>query len=1181
MRVASMRDGGMLRAEGSLEAPPGHHTLASHTPYAASSSSSSSSAGGGRVKVVRLVRRNGESYGFSLRGGREHGTGFFISHVEAGSEAFLQGLRAGDQVLKVNNLCVEQAVHREVTAMVQSKASVLLKVKSAGIIPLKEHRGDPLTWLVVDDDEDLSDHGTDTYSQSLPSSAAHESDLESFHHINPSTSHPVAANDGYARVYLSCTAKVGLGCSICKGPAEKPGIFVQSVRVGGVAKNAGLRPGDQIIACNDISFTHLEFAEAVYVLKSSPRLALDVLRGAGLDLVAGESSGYNSSASSVAGDQTPPSSSSDPRDSDHSITTRLSAVSRHLNLDRTRGWREIESEWAEAEAEEKRRQLQSSQKTLKTRAQRDASHRLSSVGTRSLSNLSAALREEEDEQRTVFRDGSPPYTRSVSSTRALLMPTHAHYKSTLRSTRSSNDVTEDTNHKIALVTSADPHVNNIVVTGGPKDERDAVFRLDQLSSPSASRTSTLSSGTSQVTVRSSSGSGSSPSIGKAKSSVVPASVVEQQLRELREEQRRLKEEAHRLAQERRKFEEEKRRGLERTQSAPLAPLVITCSGQSLLSPHLQPPPSPTSSIGSGRHTTRVLIKSPPPPPPPRKNTTALTSHQSNFQPHQVSPPASPAHSSSSSSGVGSSCGSGAPPRRCKSIGSLSASSGESTVWEDSPIANRALLVNTHPTFRSNMPPPTPPKPPAPPSAHSSSINGSQMLVGVPPPPPPPPPQSTSSSPQPSLAAALNKELERRSAQEAQQGLSSEDKTKAQLIEDKIDAFKKDKPRTTPADPKRAQHDKLMEEFKLAHKKMFIAKDGANEDCKEETCESNILSPPKDFRTPPSQVEFSSKIISNSSINHNHDPVSTNNKGLPLTQSNSVGLTTNNIKSKFMPKETSSSSSTGRNIKETIIISSSSASSKISSTTPMARQWNERSGGNTNSHSSSESSTTRKSPLRPVSVAVMEEFKPEDKTLLSSRAPSSYFEPPRAGLGKPLVSIGAYPSPNHRPAPLKMDFLSASRSNNSEPSGVSVVDKTPVKACLQQELVSTLSRSNLRQRYTPKELSTDHPSVSSSTNYTSAPNSESISTAAPSFTTTSIQNNAPNPKASLSTKYRGIRQDPPVTIIMKGDCGKENEAPEYPPTGILKPSGPASTIRPLQKSISFGDVTTVGEDDPRT
>ena len=50
-------------------------------------------------------------------------------------------------------------------------------------------------------------------------------------------------------------------CSICKGPPEKPGIYVQSVKVGGVARNAGLRPGDQVIACNDVSFAHLEFAE--------------------------------------------------------------------------------------------------------------------------------------------------------------------------------------------------------------------------------------------------------------------------------------------------------------------------------------------------------------------------------------------------------------------------------------------------------------------------------------------------------------------------------------------------------------------------------------------------------------------------------------------------------------------------------------------------------------------------------------------------------------------------------------------------------------------------------------------------------------------------------------------------------------------------------------------------------
>ncbi|KAK7087049.1 Harmonin, partial [Halocaridina rubra] len=243
---------------------------------------------------------------------------------------------AGDQLLRVNNLCVDQAIHKEVTAIVQSKTSIILKVKSAGIIPVKEHRGDPLTWLVVDDDDegDLSDLVEDSYSQSLPSSSSmHEGDLQALHpSAIPSasgSSHTLAnpsPNEGHARVIISCGGKMGLGCSICKGPAEKPGIFVQSVRAGGVAKTAGLRPGDQILACNDISFAHLEFAEAVYVLKSSPRLALDVLRGAGLDFVAGESSGYNSSASSVAGDQTPPSSSTDPRDSDHSIL-----INRYIN----------------------------------------------------------------------------------------------------------------------------------------------------------------------------------------------------------------------------------------------------------------------------------------------------------------------------------------------------------------------------------------------------------------------------------------------------------------------------------------------------------------------------------------------------------------------------------------------------------------------------------------------------------------------------------------------------------------------------------------------------------------------------------------------------------------------------------------------------------------------------------
>lgn len=48
---------------------------------------------------------------------------------------------------------------------------------------------------------------------------------------------------------------------ICKGPDWKPGIFVQFVREGGIAQEAGLRPGDQILSCNGQDFANISFNE--------------------------------------------------------------------------------------------------------------------------------------------------------------------------------------------------------------------------------------------------------------------------------------------------------------------------------------------------------------------------------------------------------------------------------------------------------------------------------------------------------------------------------------------------------------------------------------------------------------------------------------------------------------------------------------------------------------------------------------------------------------------------------------------------------------------------------------------------------------------------------------------------------------------------------------------------------
>lgn len=80
---------------------------------------------------------------------------------------------------------------------------------------------------------------------------------------------------------------------------------MQFTKENGIAKESGLQPGDQIVSCNGIDFSNILFSEAVAIMKSSSVLELYVRPGAGLDLFPSESSGYNSSASSVTGDQSP------------------------------------------------------------------------------------------------------------------------------------------------------------------------------------------------------------------------------------------------------------------------------------------------------------------------------------------------------------------------------------------------------------------------------------------------------------------------------------------------------------------------------------------------------------------------------------------------------------------------------------------------------------------------------------------------------------------------------------------------------------------------------------------------------------------------------------------------------------------------------------------------------------
>ncbi|XP_058058194.1 uncharacterized protein LOC131209202 [Anopheles bellator] len=248
-----------------------------------------------RIRIVRLVRPHqsttathhrstgggggGGNFGFSIRGGLEYGTGFFVSAIERDSEADRQGLKVGDQIVRVNGYQVEDAVHRELASFIANQERLIMKVRALGILPIKERSVDPLTWHLVSSARDTEDT------------------------LLLLEDGPCCGRD--LKVILSVAPRTKLGCGICKGPDWKPGIFVQFTKEGGVAREAGLRPGDQILSCNGHSFAEASFSEAVSVMKSSHVLELIVRPSAGLDLFPGESSGYNSSASSVNGDQSP------------------------------------------------------------------------------------------------------------------------------------------------------------------------------------------------------------------------------------------------------------------------------------------------------------------------------------------------------------------------------------------------------------------------------------------------------------------------------------------------------------------------------------------------------------------------------------------------------------------------------------------------------------------------------------------------------------------------------------------------------------------------------------------------------------------------------------------------------------------------------------------------------------
>lgn len=85
------------------------------------------------TKLLLLKRHSDIGFGFSIRGGVEHGTGIFVSNMNKYSDAYAQGLQVGDQILRANNASFDGILHDEAAQVCQSKFksfTILMKFNS-------------------------------------------------------------------------------------------------------------------------------------------------------------------------------------------------------------------------------------------------------------------------------------------------------------------------------------------------------------------------------------------------------------------------------------------------------------------------------------------------------------------------------------------------------------------------------------------------------------------------------------------------------------------------------------------------------------------------------------------------------------------------------------------------------------------------------------------------------------------------------------------------------------------------------------------------------------------------------------------------------------------------------------------------------------------------------------------
>ncbi|XP_016519135.1 whirlin isoform X1 [Poecilia formosa] len=221
----------------------------------------------GELRQVTMKRhKSNEGLGFSIRGGSEHGVGIYVSLVEPGSLAEKQGLRIGDQIMKVNDKVFEKVTHAEAVKVLKGSKKLNLSVRSVGRIPGGYVTNHVYTWVdpqgrSVSPPPDLPEHRSATLRRT---DSQRRSNMQ------------LLQEGDEKKVNLVLDDGRSLGLMIRGGAEYALGIYITGVDKGSAADCGGLKVGDQILEVNGHNFLSIPHDEAVRVLKSSRHLMMTV-----------------------------------------------------------------------------------------------------------------------------------------------------------------------------------------------------------------------------------------------------------------------------------------------------------------------------------------------------------------------------------------------------------------------------------------------------------------------------------------------------------------------------------------------------------------------------------------------------------------------------------------------------------------------------------------------------------------------------------------------------------------------------------------------------------------------------------------------------------------------------------------------------------------------------------------